>query len=67
MRVAAKEVRPGDWVHLGGRRRKVRERYDRPPHESDSGCFMRPDNVWLRLGKGEVVAVPAEELVDLER
>lgn len=64
-RIPAGEVRAGDWVHLGGTRRKVDEVLDEPP-ASDNACYTRSDNVWLRTGK-TVTAVLGSELVQVER
>jgi hypothetical protein len=61
--VAVKNVRPGDWVMIGGARRRVTACYDRPPGQSESSCYMRPGQVWLRLGKREVVALHPDELL----
>jgi hypothetical protein len=63
VKVPAKDIRPGDRIEVAGSRRIVKATYDHPPEESESSCFMRPGQVWLRLGKREVLAMGPDELV----
>lgn len=69
--VPAKDLRPGDWIRLGGDRVCVSEVLTELPEEakeSDSSCFARPDNVWLRTKDREsLIAVLADEEVPFDR
>ena len=67
-RLPAKDLRPGDWVHLFGNRRRVETVSDEPPRSPDGSCYTREGNVWVKFkGRKAILAILRDELVEVER